>query len=132
MCAKVQTEFDLLNISLSCWQLSIWDTTAEIIYETCQERLNNRLLNLLLCFQSLCLSHFKCIQRKNWLTHVPAEGRVEVLFALWDCGRHYSYRTACVVKKKPWIIHSNTNKSFHVKTNSIRPNDFFLALKDPI
>lgn len=75
MCAKVQTEFDLLNISLRCWQLSIWDTTAEIIYETCQQRLNNRLLNLFLYFWSLCvsLSHFNCIQCKNWLTHVPAK-----------------------------------------------------------
>lgn len=120
MCAKVQTEYDLLNISLRCWQLSIWDTTAEIIFETCQQRLNNRLLNLFLYFWSLCLSlsYFNCMQCKNWLTHGPAKKRVEVLVALRVCGSHYSYRNVSVVRKKPWIIHSNTNKSFHGKTNS--------------
>lgn len=56
MYAKVQTEFDLLNISLRCWQLSIWGTTAEIIYQTCQQRVNNRLLNLSSMFSLLSLS----------------------------------------------------------------------------
>lgn len=114
MCAKVQTEFDLLNISLRCWQLSIWDTTAEITYATCQERANNRLLNLFLYFQSLCLilSLFNCTQCKNWLTHVSAKARTEVLIALGDCNSHYSYRTASVVEKKPWTLELNTNKVY--------------------
>lgn len=46
MYAKVQTEFYLLNVSLKCWQLSIWGTTAEIIYEICQQWVNNRLHSL--------------------------------------------------------------------------------------
>lgn len=115
MCAKVQTEFDLMNISLRCWQLSIWDTTAEIIYETCQQRVNNRLLNLFLYFQSLCLSlfPFNCIQCKNWLTYFWKEkARVEVLIALWGCNGHYSHKTASVVEKKPRILESNTNKVY--------------------